>query len=173
MSVPAVESKVQVIADPEPKVVVPTSVESKLIVSVPALLSLVSIPFVPPAIVLAVPKEVDELPRSPAYEIVELSSSAFEIEVPKKAVRELPLKTRPVPVKSDIVSPPTVIEPALTDPVTLAFVETVKVAAETEPVTLRFVENAPAPTTSRATVGAVVPTPRRLENEAVPEVKIC
>jgi hypothetical protein len=41
------------------------------------------------------------------------------------------------------------------------------------PFTVRSVENMPAPTTSRATVGAVVPIPRRLEKDAVPDVKIC
>ena len=141
VSVPADPSKVQVIADPEPKVVVPTSVESKLIVRVPALLSLVSIPLVPPAIVLVVPREVDELPRSPANEMVELSSSALEIEVPSEEVRELPLMTKPVPVKSEIVSPPTVRVPAEADPVTTAFPEMDNVAAETEPVAVTFVEN--------------------------------
>ena len=111
------------IADPEPKVVVPTSVESKLMVKVPALLSEVSMPLLPPAMVLAVPKEVDEDPRSPANVIVELSSSAFEIEVPSDEVSELPDITSPVPVKSEIVSAPTVKDPAEADPVTLALVE--------------------------------------------------
>ena len=173
VSVPADESKVQVIAEPAPKVVVPTSVESKLIVKVPALLSEVSMPLVPPAMVRADPKEVDELPRSPANEIVELSSSAFEIEVPRVVVREFPLMARPVPVKSEMVSPPTVKDPAEADPVTTAFPEMDKVEAETDPVAVTFVEKLPAPTTSKAADGAVVPIPRRLENEAVPEVKIC
>ena len=156
VSVPAEPSKVHVIADPAPKVVVPTSVESKLIVKVPALLSEVSIPLVPPAIVLAVPKDVDEDPRSPANEMVELSSSAFEIDVPSDEVRELPDITRPVPVKSEMVSPPTEID-----------------AAETDPVAVTFVEKLPAPTTSSSTVGAVVPIPSLFEKEAVPLVKIC
>ena len=158
VSVPAEESKVHVIAEPAPKVVVPTSVESKLIVKVPALLSEVSMPLVPPAMVLAVPKDVDEDPRSPANVIVELSSSAFEIVVPKDEVKEFPDITRPVPVKSEIVSPPTVSEPAEADPVTLALVKTLKVPvvadpvttalpemdkveAETDPVAVTFVEN--------------------------------
>ena len=103
---------------------------------------------------------------------------------------ELPLITSPVPVKSEIVSPPTVKDPALADPVTTALVETFnvpaladpvttafpemdKVEADTDPVAVTFVEKLPAPTTSKATDGAVVPIPRRLENEAVPAVKIC
>jgi len=49
---------------------------------------------------------------------------------------------------------------------------------DADPPTVKFVptDNAPEydpePTTSRATVGAVVPIPKRLENEAVPAVKI-
>ena len=54
------------------------------------------------------------------------------------------------------MSPPTVSDPV-----------------ETEPVTVTFVEKLPAPTTSKATVGAVVPIPNRLLNDAVPDVKIC
>ena len=173
VSVPAEESNVHVIAEPAPKVVVPTSVESKLMVKVPALLSLVSIPLVPPAMVRAVPNEVDEDPRSPANEMVELSSSAFEIEVPSEEVRELPLITRPVPVKSEMVSPPTVKVPALADPVTTALPEMDKVEADTDPVAVTFVLKLPAPTTSSSTVGAVVPIPSLFENDAVPAVKIC
>ena len=141
VSVPAEESKVHVIALPEPKVVVPTSVESKLMVKVPALLSLVSMPLVPPAIVLAVPNDVDEDPRSPANEMVELSSSAFEIEVPRVDDRVLPVTCSPVPANSEIVSPPTVRVPAEADPVTTAFPEMDKVEAETDPVAVTLVEN--------------------------------
>ena len=68
---------------PEPKVVEPTSVESKLMTNVPAPLSDVSTPLVPPEIVLVAPSAVVEEPLSPANVMVELSSSAFEIDVPK------------------------------------------------------------------------------------------
>ena len=72
-----------------------------------------------------------------------------------------------------MVSPPTVSDPEETEPVTIALPETVRVAAETEPVAVTLVEKLPAPTTSKATVGAVVPIPNRLEKDAVPLVKIC
>ncbi|QQR64001.1 hypothetical protein IPH70_00475 [Candidatus Roizmanbacteria bacterium] len=100
-------------------------------VKVPALLSEVSIPFVPPEIVLVAPNAVVEEPKSPAKVIVELSSSPFEIEVPRVVTSVLPAALSPVPVKSVMVSPPTVSDPA-----------------ETEPVTVRFWENRPEPTTS-------------------------
>ncbi|QQR64017.1 hypothetical protein IPH70_00555 [Candidatus Roizmanbacteria bacterium] len=48
-------------------------------VKVPALLSEVSIPFVPPEIVLVAPNAVVEEPKSPAKVIVELSSSRLRL----------------------------------------------------------------------------------------------
>ena len=68
---------------------------------------------------------------------------------------------------SEVASPKVVL------PLMLALPVTFKDAPETDPVAVTFVEKLPAPTTSKATVGAVVPIPRRLENEAVPAVKIC
>lgn len=50
VSVPPEALKVHVIAEPEPQVVVPTSVESKFKVTVSVALVTVSIPLVPPAI---------------------------------------------------------------------------------------------------------------------------
>ena len=91
VSSPAEASKVHVIAEPLPNVVVPTSVESKLTVRVPLPLSVVSIPFVPPAIVRVAPSAVVEDPLSPANVIVELSNSALAIEVPKVEDNVLPV----------------------------------------------------------------------------------
>ena len=71
------------------------------------------------------------------------------------------------------MSPPTVKLPEETEPVTIALPDTVRVADETDPVTVTFVEKLPAPTTSKATDGAVVPIPSLFENDAVPDVKIC
>ena len=116
VSVPAVESKVQVIADPLPKVEEPISVVSRLIVKVPDPLSEVSIPLVPPATVRVAPKAVVEEPESPAKVIVELVNSLLSIEVPRVVTSVLPATESPVPVKSEIVSPPTVSEPAATEP---------------------------------------------------------
>ena len=82
VSVPPEASNVQVIPLPDPNVVDPTSVVSRLISKVPLPLSEVSTPLVPPEIVLVAPKAVVELPLSPANVMVELSSSAFEIDVP-------------------------------------------------------------------------------------------
>ena len=130
------------IPEPLPNVVVPTSVESKLTTRVPLPLSDVSIPFVPPEMVLVAPSAVVELPESPAKVIVELSSSVLLIDVPRVADRVLPVTVKPVPANSEIVSPPTVNDPT-----------------EAEPVTERLVEKAPAPTTSSLTDGAVVPIP--------------
>ena len=240
VSVPAVESKVQVIADPEPKVVVPISVVSRLMSKVPLPLSEVSIPFVPPATVRVAPKAVVDEPESPAKVIVELVNSLLSIEVPRVVTRVLPATERPVPARLVKVLPPMVKDPTLAEPVTLAFVETdrypvvvdpetfafvetFKNPVEVEPVTFAFVktfkypvvvepevvvlpatvklpvveklvavpdermvlpatfkvvptdkapEYEPDPTTSSATVGAVVPIPRRPVKEAVPEVKI-
>ncbi|QQR63998.1 hypothetical protein IPH70_00460 [Candidatus Roizmanbacteria bacterium] len=75
-----------------------------------------SIPFVPPEIVLVAPNAVVEEPKSPAKVIVELSSSPFEIEVPSVVTSVLPAALSPVPVKSVMVSPPTVSDPAETEP---------------------------------------------------------
>ena len=241
VSVPAVESKVQVIAEPEPKVDVPISVVSRLMIKVPAPLSEVSMPFVPPDTVRVAPKAVVDEPESPAKVIVELVSSLLSMDVPRVVTSVLPATERPVPAKLVKVLPPTVKEPTeaepvtlalvetkrypvVVDPETLALVETFKNPVEVEPVTLALVktfkypvevepevvvfpatvklpvveklvavpdermvlpatlrlapidkapETEPEPTTSSATVGAVVPIPSLPEKDAVPEVKIC
>ena len=111
MSVPAVESKVQVIADPLPKVEDPISVVSRLMVKVPAPLSEVSMPFVPPDTVRVAPKAVVDEPESPAKVIVELVSSLLSMDVPRVVTSVLPATERPVPANSVIVSPPMVIAP--------------------------------------------------------------
>jgi hypothetical protein len=72
VSVPPDASKVQVIPEPLPNVVDPTSVESKLTMRVPDPLSEVSIPFVPPLMVLVAPKAVVDDPESAAKVIEEL-----------------------------------------------------------------------------------------------------
>ena len=172
VSVPAVESKVQVMALPDPKVEVPISVVSRLTIKVPDPLSEVSIPFVPPEMVLVAPKAVVDEPLSPAKVMVELSSSVFEIDVPRVVTSVLPATESPVPAKLVKVLPPTVKDPTEADPVILALVETLNAPVETEPVTVTFCEKRPEPTTSSATVGAVVPIPNRFENDAVPAVKI-
>ena len=144
------------IPDPEPNVVEPISVVSRLISKVPLPLSDVSTPFVPPEMVLVAPKAVVDEPESPAKVMVELSSSVLEIDVPRVVDKVLAVTVSPVPANSEIVSPPTVSDPV-----------------DTEPVTVTLVEKSPAPTTSSETVGAVVPIPTLFEKEAVPEVKIC
>ena len=119
-------SNVQVIPLPEPKVVDPTSVVSRLITRVPAPLSEVSTPLVPPDSVRVAPKAVVELPESPANVIVELSSSALLILVPKVVERVLLVTRRPVPANSEIVSPPTTRAPVVAVPVTEILVEKVQ-----------------------------------------------
>ena len=111
VSVPAVESKVQVIADPLPKVEEPISVVSRLMVKVPDPLSEVSIPLVPPATVRVAPKAVVEEPESPAKVMVELVSSLLSMEVPRVVTSVLPATERPVPARLVKVLPPILIAP--------------------------------------------------------------
>ena len=121
VSVPAVESKVQVSADPEPKVVEPISVVSRLISRVPDPLSEVSMPLVPPATVRVAPKAVVDEPLSPAKVIEELVSSLLSMEVPRVVTSVLPATERPVPANSVIVSPPILMAPGKNEPETERF----------------------------------------------------
>ena len=200
MSVPAEASKVQVKADPDPHVVDATSVESKLMVRVPALLSEVSIPLVPPAMVRVPPRVVVDVPRSPAKVIEELTNSPLSIEVPKVVTKVLPATERPVPARLVKVEPPMVRDPTEADPVTLALVETERNPVEVEPEILALVETfknpvevEPVVVVFPATVKLpvvekfvavpdervvlpvtfkVVPTESEPENEAVPDVTV-
>ena len=113
-------SKVQVYPDPLPKVVVPISVVSSAIDMTPPA-SEVSMPVAVPMMDRVPPKTVVDDPVSPAKMMEELVSSLLSTEVPKVVVKELPDMTRPVPVKSVIVSPPTVTDPKTADPVTRRF----------------------------------------------------
>ena len=98
--------KVQVIPLPDPNVVVPTSVLSKFTVKVPDPLSVVSIPVVPPAIVLVAPKEVADDPVSAANVMEELVNCP-EISCPEELMTAVPLTTstlsHPLPTRKAVV----------------------------------------------------------------------
>lgn len=85
-SVPPEASNVQTIADPEPQVVVPTSVESKFKVMVSVSVPTVSIPFVPPATSTVLPEVIVwSLPVSPerVNKVVPVDKQVEQVISPK------------------------------------------------------------------------------------------
>lgn len=123
-------SKVQVMADPDPKVVVPISVVSKFRVSVSVAEATVSMPLVPPAMVKVSPPEIVwDVPLSPAA--VNVPPDAAHCQMAEEALQDKTCKSEQPPKSlrpSDDTSRPELAEVVVVVEVVVASMATVTVS---------------------------------------------